>query len=45
MKSPTYQKELQQFIGVVNYYRDIWERFSHMLEPLTKITSTEVKFK
>ena len=40
MKPYTYQKEVQQFIGVVNHYRNMWERLSHMLSPLTKIISS-----
>ena len=38
MKSTTYQKYLCQFIGVVNYYRDMWEKCSHTLAPFTNIT-------
>ena len=45
MKPPNFQKEVQQFIGVVNYNRDIWPRQSHKLAPLTNITSSKVKFK
>ena len=45
IKPPTSQTELRQFIGVVNYYRDIWARRSHTLAHLTKITSSKVKFK
>ena len=40
-----HEKELQQIIGVVNYYHDTWARRSHTLAPLTKITSNKVKFK
>ena len=45
MKPPTYQKEVHQFVGVLNYYRGIWARRSHTLAPLTNITSRKVKFK
>ena len=45
MKPPNYQKEVHQFIGVVNYYRNMWSRRSHMLAPLTNIKSSKVKCK
>ena len=45
MKPLTSKKEVCKFIGVVNYYYNIWERLSHMLVPLTNITSSKVKFK
>ena len=45
MKPTTYQKYLQHFIGAVNYYRDMLERRSYKLLPLTKIISNEVKLK
>ena len=38
MKPPTSKKEVRKFIGVVNYYRDMWPRQSHMLAPLTILT-------
>ena len=41
---PTSQKEVKTFIGVVNYYHDIWPRRSHTLGPLTKIVSNKRKF-
>ena len=45
MKAPTSLKESRKLIGVVNYYRNMWERRSHMLSNLTKITPNKVKFK
>ena len=45
MKPPTPRKEVRKFIGVVNYYRDMWLRRPHMLESLTRITSNKGKFK
>ena len=44
MSPPTSQKEVKQFIGVVNDYRNMWPRRSHTLTPLTKITPNERKF-
>ena len=41
----TSRKEVRQFIGLVEYYCDMWERRSHTLSPLTKITSIKVNFK
>ena len=43
-KPPTSRKEVREFIGVVNYYRDKWPRRSHTLVPLTRMTSIEGKF-
>ena len=40
----TSQKEVRQFIGLVNYYWNMWERHSHMLAPLTNIMSSKVKY-
>ena len=45
MNSPTYRKEVRQFIGVINYYHNIWSRLSHTLAPLTKLTSMKINFK
>ena len=45
MMRPASHKEVLYFIGLVNYYHDICVIRSHTLAPLTKITSSEVKFK
>ena len=37
-------KELRAFIGMIIYDRDMWSRQSHLLHPLTKMTSNKVKF-
>ena len=42
MKPLTYRKEVRQFICVVNYYRYMWARRSHMLETVTKIIPSKV---
>ena len=41
---PKTRKQLQSFIGVVNYYRDMWIRRSHILAPLASLTSTKTKW-
>ena len=45
MNPPISRKEVRKFIGLVNYYRDMWARWSHTLAPLTNITSNKVKFR
>ena len=37
LKSPTNVKELRRFLGMVQYYRDLWEKRSEMLAPLTDL--------
>ena len=41
---PKTRRELRGFIGVVNYYRDMWVRRSHVLAPLAHLTSNKVKW-
>ena len=43
--TPKTRKELRSFIGMVNYYRDLYPRRSHILAPLSSMTSTKVKWK
>jgi hypothetical protein len=43
IKPPTKRKELHRFIGMVNYYRDMWPKHSETLAPLSKLTSKNVK--
>ena len=44
LNEPKTRKELRSFIGVVNYYRDMWIKRSHVLAPLAKLTSKTVKW-
>ena len=39
---PKNKRELRRFIGLVNYYRDMWIRRSHVLAPLARLTSKDV---
>ena len=41
---PKTHKELRRFIGMVNYHQNMWIQRSHVLAPLTALTSSEVKF-
>ena len=45
MTQPKTQKQVSAFIGLVNYYRGVWAKRSHLLHPLTALTSNKVKFK
>ena len=42
---PKTKRELRRFIGMVNYYRDMWEKRSHLLAPLATLTSKATKWK
>jgi hypothetical protein len=45
LASPTNRKSVCRFIGLVNYYRDMWGKRSEILTPLTALTSIKVKWK
>ena len=42
---PSSSKQLKRFIGMINFYRDIWEKRSHTLAPLTKLAAETGKSK
>ncbi|KAI2490828.1 transposition [Fragilaria crotonensis] len=39
-----YKRQLRRFLGMINYYRDMWRRRSHILAPLTALCSAKAKF-
>jgi hypothetical protein len=41
---PKTKKQLRHIIGLVNYYRYMWKRRSHILAPLTALLSTKTPF-
>jgi hypothetical protein len=43
MQPPTSLKLIQGFIGIVNYYRDMWAHRLHILAPLTAKTGAPKK--
>ena len=45
IEKPKTRKQLRRFIGMVNYYRDMWPQRSHFLSPLSSLTSVKVKWK
>ena len=45
IKPPTTVKQVRSFVGMVNYYCDMWKRRSHLLTPLTALTQKGHKFK
>jgi hypothetical protein len=45
MLAPTTNKQLKRFLGMINFYRDIWEKRSHILEPLNKLSAVTSKSK
>ncbi len=43
MEAPKSLKQLRGFIGMVNYYRDMWSHRAHVLAPLTAKTGAPKK--
>ena len=44
LQAPKNVKQLRTFLGMVNYYRDMWRRRSHLLAPLSALLSKKKNF-
>ena len=45
LQPPKTVRQLRTFLGMVNFYRDMWRRRSHVLAPLTKLVGKNSKTK
>jgi hypothetical protein len=45
LSPPKKKRQVRHFLGMVNYYRDTWQKRSHMRAPLTGLVSPLVKYK
>jgi hypothetical protein len=45
MEAPKTRRQLRGFIGLVNYYRFMWRKRSHIMAPLTEMVSNSVPFR
>mmetsp|Transcript_2824 Transcript_2824/g.7823 ORF Transcript_2824/g.7823 Transcript_2824/m.7823 type:complete len:1452 (-) Transcript_2824:296-4651(-) len=41
---PSNKRQLRRFLGMINYYRDMWKRRSHTLAPLTTLAAKNTKW-
>ena len=44
LAAPKTCKQLRQFIGMINFYSNMWQKCSELLAPLTALTSKNVKY-
>ena len=45
MMSPKNNLEARAFIGLINYYRNMWSKKLHLYTPITKLTPEKVNFR
>ena len=45
LKPPRNSHQLRHFLGMVNFYRDMWRRQSHLIAPLTHLMNAKKKRK
>jgi hypothetical protein len=45
LKAPRNRRQLRHFLGMVNYYRDMWRKRSHLTAPLSALVSKDVPWK
>jgi hypothetical protein len=45
LEEPKTRKQLRGFIGMINYYREMWRHCLHILAPLISLTSVHVPWK
>ena len=45
ISAPRNRRQLRHFLGMVNYYRDMWRRRSHILAPLSALASNKKPWK
>jgi hypothetical protein len=45
LSPPKTKRKLRHLLGMINYYRYMWQKTSHMLAPLTGLVIPLVKYK
>jgi hypothetical protein len=45
LSPPKTKRQLRHLLGMINYFRDMWQKRSHMLAPLTGLVSPLVQYK
>ena len=45
IQPPTNISTLRSFVGLINFYRDMWQHRSHLLAPLTTLLSKNIKWR